>query len=79
MGAVKLTDRTVAALACPTGKKDVLLFDADLRGFGLRVTASGTRCFLFQYRAGHKVRRRFGFAPKASPERNCHLGTQRCQ
>ena len=42
MGAVKLTDRTVAALACPAAKKDVLLFDADLRGFGLRVTASGT-------------------------------------
>jgi hypothetical protein len=26
-----------------------------------------------------EVRRRFGFAPKASPERNCHLWAQGCQ
>src|SRR5688500_9747219 len=55
--AVKLTDRTVAAARCPPGRKDALLFDEALAGFGLRVTAGGTRTFLFQYRSGPKVRR----------------------
>ncbi|MBV8590567.1 MAG: DUF4102 domain-containing protein, partial [Acetobacteraceae bacterium] len=58
MGAVKLTDRTVAGLACPSGRKDVLFFDTELKGFGLRVTAAGTRIFLCQYRVGSKVRRK---------------------
>jgi integrase len=57
MGAMKLTDRTVAALACPPGRKDILLFDADLKGFGVRVTAGGRRIWLQQYRVGAKVRR----------------------
>lgn len=54
---MNLTDRTIAALICPAGRKDALFFDGDLPGFGLRVTAMGTRTFLFQYRAGSKVRR----------------------
>jgi hypothetical protein len=41
----------------PEGRKDVLLFDEALPGFGLRVTSGGTRTFIFQYRAGAKVRR----------------------
>jgi hypothetical protein len=35
----KLTDRTVAALTCPAGRKDALHFDEALKGFGVRVTA----------------------------------------
>lgn len=58
MGVMKLTDRTVAALACPPGRKDIMLFDADLKGFGVRVTAGGRRVWLHQYRVGAKVRRR---------------------
>ncbi len=54
---VKLSDRVIAALTCPEGRKDALFFDGDLPGFGLRITARGTRTFLFQYRAGTKVRR----------------------
>ncbi len=57
MGAVKLTDAVVAALTCPTGRKDVLFFDTTLKGFGLRVTAKGARVFLYQYRLGATVRR----------------------
>ncbi|GGG52591.1 integrase [Caldovatus sediminis] len=34
------------------------MFDADLAGFGLRVTARGTKTFLFQYNAGPHVKRR---------------------
>ncbi len=46
---MKLTQQTVEAAKCPPGHKDVLLFDDALKGFGLRVTATGKRLFLFQY------------------------------
>jgi integrase len=54
---LKLTDKGVVKLACPPDKKDALMFDSDLKGFGVRITAGGRRIFLFQYRAGAKVRR----------------------
>jgi integrase len=57
LGAVNLTDRTVAALTCPVGRKDALFFDTALKGFGLRVTTGGARVFLYQYRFGPRVRR----------------------
>jgi integrase len=45
----KLTKRTVDGAAAPkTG--DLFLWDDDLRGFGLRVYASGRRIFVVQYR-----------------------------
>lgn len=59
----RLTKRTIDRLSCPPGRKDMLVFDADLRGFGLRVTAPGAgkkvgaKVFLFQYRAGGPPRR----------------------
>jgi integrase len=54
---MKLTDRTVAAARCPDGRKDALIFDDTLKGFGLRVTAGGNRVFIVQYRVGATVRR----------------------
>jgi integrase len=47
--AFKLTQRTVEAARCPPAKKDILLFDAETRGFGLRVTAAGSKTFIAQY------------------------------
>ena len=54
---MKLTDRTVEAARCPVGRKDALIFDDTLKGFGLRVTAAGKRVFVIQYRVGKTVRR----------------------
>ncbi|MCK8787444.1 Arm DNA-binding domain-containing protein, partial [Roseomonas sp. NAR14] len=54
---MKLTDRTVAALSCPAGKKDALFFDDAVKGFGVRVQASGTKTFLFRYKLGAVSRR----------------------
>jgi integrase len=60
----ELTPEFVAAATCPPGRKDVLIFDGRLRGFGVRITANGVKVFLFQYRAGTAVQRvalgRFG-------------------
>ncbi|NKE43639.1 integrase arm-type DNA-binding domain-containing protein [Roseomonas frigidaquae] len=54
---LRLTKRTVDAATCPPGRKDVLVFDAELKGFALRVTSAGSKVFIFQYRAGGAVRR----------------------
>jgi integrase len=56
---VKLTENAIAKLP---GKKsgktpDVILFDDDLPGFGLRVRASGSRTWIFQYKLGPQHRR----------------------
>jgi integrase len=54
---LKLGKRELDALVCPPGRRDVLVFDDELTGFAVRVTAAGTRTFLFQYRQGKTVRR----------------------
>jgi len=80
MAEVKLTDQIVVALACPPGRKDVMFFDAEVKGFGVRVTAKGVRVFLYQYRSGAKVcRLRLGVwpgltAPKARKLAETHRG-----
>jgi hypothetical protein len=45
---MKLTKRAIDALGCPLGRREILVFDDDLAGFGLRVTAPGAKVFLFQ-------------------------------
>lgn len=54
---MKLTKREIDALACPPGKRDAMFMDDELRGFGLRVTETGSKVFLFQYRFAGRVRR----------------------
>jgi integrase len=46
----KITKRTVDALQ-PNGR-DQFLWDADLKGFGLKVTAGGSKVYILQYRNG---------------------------
>src|SRR4029077_7097936 len=40
-----------------SGKADYFLWDDDLRGFGLRVFATGKRSYIVQYRAKGRTRR----------------------
>jgi integrase len=54
---MKLTQRRIETLACPAGKKDVLVFDDEQRGLGVRVSAGGGRSFLAQYRLAGVKRR----------------------
>ena len=43
MAKVRLTIPKVEAFACPPGKDQAFLWDADTPGLGLRVTAGGAR------------------------------------
>jgi hypothetical protein len=51
-----LTDRTVN-LPLPPGKKDHLVFDDMIPGFGLRIREGGSKSWIFQYKLGGKQRR----------------------
>jgi integrase len=46
---MKLSDKTIRALACPAGEIDKTFWDSDLHGFGLRVRASGARTWIVMY------------------------------
>lgn len=46
---MKLTQRRIDDLECPAGKKDVLVFDDEQRGLGVRVTKGGGKTYLAQY------------------------------
>jgi integrase len=74
---VRFTDKIVAALACPPGRKDVLMFDDALRGFAVRITAAGGRSFLFQYTLSGTRRRlplgEFGTVTTAAARKQAEL------
>jgi integrase len=46
---MKLTQIRIEGLKCPAGKRDILVFDDEQRGLGVRVTASGSKTYLAQY------------------------------
>ena len=54
---MKLTKATVAKLAVPLGKSELIVFDEDMPGFGLRLRAGGSAVWVAQYRVGAKQRR----------------------
>ncbi|MFA4994773.1 MAG: site-specific integrase [Bdellovibrionales bacterium] len=45
----KITRRTVDALKAPASG-EILLWDTEIKGFGIRVRASGVKTYIFQYR-----------------------------
>jgi integrase len=53
----KLTKTMVAALTLPRRKSELLVFDADLPGFGVRLREGGSKTWIFQYKLGTKHRR----------------------
>jgi integrase len=54
---MKLSKATIAKLKLPPGKIDHVVFDAELKGFGVRLRAGGKRTWIAQYRVGAKQRR----------------------
>lgn len=54
----KLTDRTVKTLPAPaTGAR--IVYDEAVKGFGVRVTATGAKAFILNYRTRHGRERRY--------------------
>jgi integrase len=54
---MKLTLNRIDSLKCPEGKRDMLVFDDEQRGLGVRVTASGGKTYLAQYTCHGQKRR----------------------
>ena len=54
---MKLTQRKIENLECPAGKRDMMVFDDEQAGLGVRVTASGGKSFLAQYTLAGAKRR----------------------
>jgi integrase len=54
---MKLTQATTATLTLPDGKSEVITFDDDLPGFGLRIRRGGARSWVYQFKLGTRHRR----------------------
>src|SRR6516225_6177872 len=54
---MKLTATTLSAAQLAAGKREQILFDDVIPGFGLRLRDGGSRRFVFQYTLGAKQRR----------------------
>jgi integrase len=58
----KITKRTVDALRADPNGADLFIWDDELRGFGVRMKASGTASYLVQYRTAEGRTRRLAIA-----------------
>lgn len=57
MPTIKLTRRAIEAFA-PPAEKQIVHWDSDIRGLGVRVLPSGLKTFILQYRNAEGVKRR---------------------
>ena len=57
MSGFKFTFRSIETLTCPAGRKDMLVFDPAMKGFGIRVSSGGGKVFLAQVTVGGIKRR----------------------
>jgi integrase len=53
---MKLNKAATASAVVPKGKTDIILWDDDIAGFGLRVRKGGSRSWIYRYRLGQKQR-----------------------
>jgi integrase len=67
MASEKITKRTVDAVR--PGPREMFIWDAELRGFGLRVTPKGSKSYVLQYRMGGRESRtqRYTIGKHGSP------------
>jgi hypothetical protein len=54
---MKLTFDTVRAIVAVSPKTEIIVFDDDLPGFGVRARLSGWKVFIVQYSIGNRQRR----------------------
>jgi integrase len=55
---MKLTAAAIGRLKLPPGKSEIIVFDSDVHGFGVRLRAGGSRSYIFQYKLGSSKNRR---------------------
>jgi integrase len=46
---MKMTEAAIAALECPPDRRDMMMFDTEQKGLGVRVTKQGGRVFILQW------------------------------
>ncbi len=51
------TEAAVKRIALPAGKRQLVVFDTEIRGFGVRVVEGGTKSYVLDYRIAGKQRR----------------------
>jgi hypothetical protein len=54
---MKLTRTAVQELELPPRKNELIVFDEEIPGFGVRLRAGGSRNWIVQYKVGKKHRR----------------------
>ena len=54
---MNLTEQKASALKLASGQTDLIEFDDDIPGFGIRLREGGSRTWIFQYKLGTKQRR----------------------
>jgi integrase len=54
---MRLTDAAIAALKVPDDRAEIIVFDSDLSGFGIRVRRGGSKRFVYQYKLNGTNRR----------------------
>ncbi len=64
---MKLGVKNTAGIELEPGKSERIVFDDDIRGFGIRVREGGSRTWIFQYRIGKKQRRMVLGSAKSVP------------
>jgi integrase len=67
---MRLTDKAIASLKLPPGKTEVIHYDDDLPGFGIRLRAGGSARWVYTYKIGTQHRRiTFGASSALSASR----------
>jgi integrase len=54
---VKLTEKVINRLVLPAGKSEIIYWDEDLGGFGLRIRQGGSRVWIYQFDIGRRTRK----------------------
>jgi integrase len=64
----KLTKRTIDAIPSPTGAERVVIHDAELKGFSIRISRGARVFYLYRWIGGRPQRIRLGGYPELTPE-----------
>ncbi len=54
---IKLTKDSIKKIQLPPGKREAIVYDSEIGGFGLRIREGGSRTFIYQYKIGTQNRR----------------------